>query len=756
MKINDENQMDGVNGGVLGEGDAGIISNDVVGNEAGPVVELNVSNAEFIKAVFHTVPEGASPLVCSKVGDPTAGGWMPKRADDVGQWCLPGSNNYINCASFHPDVDGTVSARKDKAAAFHSLMLDDFGTKVPLAHLGEIKPSWMLETSPGNYQVGFILATPLTDQEQVQQLQNAAIAKELCDPGAKGMARWSRLPVGINGKAKYLSTSGETFRCKLVVWNSEARYTLDELVAGFKLELHPVPSQQLGKPASSPTAIHTETESLTVAQLAKRLKLCENLLEPIDPGCKRDPWMDAMMAVFQQTQGSAAGFELFDRWSSGGSNYPGTGAINVQWRSLRLDTEKKVNLGTLIWMAKNAGADTATILDKFGDDAFEPCDTEVIYPDGKPATKAVERAPDVPAIPATPTPARGAAGTHPLSRYSLLGYTAELERQMVEQIAFLGSIGLLGQATVIYAQANTGKTLIILHLIIRAIRLGLVDPAKVFYINMDDNSTGLVEKNLLAEEYGFNMLADGHQGFHAELFPESMEQMIEDNSVGGAIVILDTLKKFTNTMDKTKSSAFAGVVRRFVMKGGTVVALAHTNKNPGADGKAIYAGTADIVQDFDCAYMLEAVSQHADPTMKVIEFTNIKRRGNVALSAAYSYPLERGLPYNELLLSVQEVDPNQLAPIKQAAELQSDATVIAAIHACIAQGITSKMRLAYAAAESAQVSRKQALRIVEKYTGEDLAQHQWRYVVRERGAKVFESLKPPPAEDPGMASTKAP
>ncbi|MBK6928405.1 MAG: hypothetical protein IPH15_13020 [Comamonadaceae bacterium] len=385
MKINNENQMDGVNGGILGEGDAGIISNDVEGKEAGPGVELNVSNAEFIKAVFHTVPEGASALVCSKVGDPSAGGWMPKRADDVGQWCLPGSNNYINCASFHPDVDGTVSARKDKAAAFHSLMLDDFGTKVPLAHLGEIKPSWMLETSPGNYQVGFILATPLTDQEQVQQLQNAAIAKELCDPGAKGMARWSRLPVGINGKAKYLSTSGETFRCKLVVWNSEARYTLDELVAGFKLELHPVPSQQLGKPASSPTAIHTETESLTVAQLAKRLKLCENLLEPIDPGCKRDPWMD------------------------------------------------KVNLGTLIWMAKNAGADTATILDKFGDDAFEPCDTEVIYPDGKPATKAVERAPDVPAIPATPTPARGAAGTYPLSRYSLLGYTAELERQMVSR-----------------------------------------------------------------------------------------------------------------------------------------------------------------------------------------------------------------------------------------------------------------------------------------------------------------------------------
>ncbi|MBK6928404.1 MAG: hypothetical protein IPH15_13015 [Comamonadaceae bacterium] len=183
-----------------------------------------------------------------------------------------------------------------------------------------------------------------------------------------------------------------------------------------------------------------------------------------------------------------------------------------------------------------------------------------------------------------------------------------------------------------------------MHLIIRAIRLELVDPAKVFYINMDDNSTGLVEKNLLAEEYGFNMLADGHQGFHAKLFPESMEQMIEDNSVGGAIVILDTLKKFTNTMDKTKSSAFAGVVRRFVMKGGTVVALAHTNKNPGADGKAIYAGTADIVQDFDCAYMLEAVSQHADPTMKVIEFTNIKRRVTWRCQQHIAIPWSEGCP----------------------------------------------------------------------------------------------------------------
>ena len=93
----------------------------------------------------------------------------------------------------------------------------------------------------------------------------------------------------------------------------------------------------------------------------------------------------------------------------------------------------------------------------------------------------------------------------------------------------------------------------------------------------------------------------------------------------------------------------------------------------------------------------------------------------MANSAAYSYTLERGVSYSELLFSVWEVNPDQLEPIKQAAELQSDALVIAAIEASIGEGITSKMKLADAASECAKVSKRAAMQVLEKYTGEDPA-----------------------------------
>ncbi len=57
---------------------------------------------------------------------------------------------------------------------------------------------------------------------------------------------------------------------------------------------------------------------------------------------------------------------------------------------------------------------------------------------------------------------------------------------------------------------------------------------------------GLVTKARIAEEYGFRMVADGHQGFEAKKFRLAMEEMILSGSAHGYIVILDTLKKFVN------------------------------------------------------------------------------------------------------------------------------------------------------------------------------------------------------------------
>lgn len=199
-----------------------------------------VTNAEFVAAVFSKLPEGAFAAVCSKAGDPCVGGWVASRADDAVGKFFAKHNNYLGCASFYPGDDGSFKARRAQFAACHLLMLDDLGTKVPLERLAGFELSWLIETSPGNHQGCIILAEPLTDGAVAVRLLNAVIDSGLCDAGATGpLSRWARLPVAINGKPKYVDEAGAPFCCRLVEWRPEKRYTPQQIVDGLQLELAP-------------------------------------------------------------------------------------------------------------------------------------------------------------------------------------------------------------------------------------------------------------------------------------------------------------------------------------------------------------------------------------------------------------------------------------------------------------------------------------------------------------------------------------
>jgi hypothetical protein len=205
---------------------------------------LQITNAEFLAAVFQTVPEGAYVAVCSKEGDPGAGGWLARRVDQVAI-DLPGTrNNYVGCSSFFPGEDGSFRARKSQFAACHFLMLDDLGSKVPLDRVAGFELSWLIETSPGNHQGGIILSEPLNDGATAVRLLTAVIDAGLCDAGANGpLSRWARLPMAINGKPRYVTGTGQSFRCRLIQWRPDKRYSVEDIVAGLQLQLAPA-----GKP----------------------------------------------------------------------------------------------------------------------------------------------------------------------------------------------------------------------------------------------------------------------------------------------------------------------------------------------------------------------------------------------------------------------------------------------------------------------------------------------------------------------------
>ncbi|QLQ25156.1 MAG: hypothetical protein HZT41_10030 [Dechloromonas sp.] len=171
----------------------------------------------------------------------------------------PGNNNYVNCSTFYPDNDGNLKARKENFAALHALMLDDVGTKVPEERLGNIEPTWRIETSPGNYQVGIALTEPLTDAVKATELQQAIIEAGLCDPGAGGLNRWARSPNGINGKSYHVDANGNPFRCHLTSYSPEKRYSPDDLIAKLKLQFAP---RKTPHPRSLPAPGHADPETV--------------------------------------------------------------------------------------------------------------------------------------------------------------------------------------------------------------------------------------------------------------------------------------------------------------------------------------------------------------------------------------------------------------------------------------------------------------------------------------------------------------
>lgn len=116
----------------------------------------------------------------------------------------PQHNTYFCVSSF----TGT-RRRKSEFVALHCLVIDDVGTKVEPAtvveQLGNILPTWELETSPGNFQWGYLFDEPLKSFARAERLINATVDAVAGgeDPGMKSVSRYVRLPEGRNWKAKH-------------------------------------------------------------------------------------------------------------------------------------------------------------------------------------------------------------------------------------------------------------------------------------------------------------------------------------------------------------------------------------------------------------------------------------------------------------------------------------------------------------------------------------------------------------------------
>lgn len=326
----------------------------------------------------------------------------------------------------------------------------------------------------------------------------------------------------------------------------------------------------------------------------------------------------------------------------------------------------------------------------------------------------------------------------PLGRFSLLGMADEIEAIAANAKPLLGEFVMQGQATMIYAEPNTGKTLITLRLCLDAIESGRIAPGKLYYVNADDSSSGLATKLRLMQDAGANMLAPGFKGLKTYQLVDLLTQEIEEGSANGVCVVIDTLKKFTDLMDKKRSSQFARICRQFVMAGGTIVALGHTAKNPNSDGSPRYQGTTDILEDFDAVYIAQPLTSKVNADQRVALFTRKKCRADSPESVAYGYAANAGVSYEEKLVSVQLVDPDELEDYGPDHNDESEPQLMACIVKLIKEGGGGgQMQLAKAAAKACGMSERAALRVLHKHTGNTPGEHLWNVEKGNRGARIY-------------------
>ena len=331
-----------------------------------------------------------------------------------------------------------------------------------------------------------------------------------------------------------------------------------------------------------------------------------------------------------------------------------------------------------------------------------------------------------------------------LHSYSITGSSEAMRQQMLDDTFVLQDVAILGQWTTLYAAPNTGKTLLTLWLLREVLRQHTLDGDYVFYVNADDNFRGIVEKTELAEQWGFHMVAPNQNGFNSAEITQLMIQLAETGEAKGVVIILDTLKKFVNQMDKKVATEFGIISRGFVAAGGTLICLAHTNKHKSADGRPIYGGTADIRDDSDAVFTIDKVEGRLFEDEIAVEFINDKARGDVADSVSFSYAKRHGQTYAQLVDTVRRIDNEKIDELKLSAavskKLDEDQDAITAICSAINSGVTSKSAIIKNVGDTG-ISHKTIRRILAEREGAVYSLgHRWQVTVGKHNKSTYRVL----------------
>tara|TARA_R110000751_G_scaffold117642_2_gene217905 strand:+ start:11623 stop:13968 length:2346 start_codon:yes stop_codon:yes gene_type:complete len=197
---------------------------------------------DFIQKVGVHNGSSGQPIMCVQtkpVGD--SAGWPPLT---MGPFVSKFQQNIENNSSYYISTMLSTGDR-NKQSQFGGLafiILDDVGTKaMPLKDV-PLPPTWIVESSKGNYQCGYLFKEPLLDIELSKAIlkklgdmsRKAEVGSKITDEGGALVNKFVRLPWGIRNKK--IDGVLDDHPCRLIEWHIDRVYSVDDVIKAFGIK----------------------------------------------------------------------------------------------------------------------------------------------------------------------------------------------------------------------------------------------------------------------------------------------------------------------------------------------------------------------------------------------------------------------------------------------------------------------------------------------------------------------------------------
>ena len=215
-----------------------------------------------------------------------------------------------------------------------------------------LDPTFVVETSSGNFQYTYVFETPITPAEQLALVRSFKADAHTHGGFKQGndLVRYGRLPSGVNPKPKKGS-----FGTRLVAGSGKT-YNVDDLVAGFRI----------GKPDTKIVVLDADDDGhprVLDVDTAVRFDLVERAVKAIINDLDRSEWIHMGHAIDGALEGDPWGESVFlefsGRWTGGASD---RAEDERAWRSLE---GGRAGYGFLMKMLRkqNSAAAEAVLMD---------------------------------------------------------------------------------------------------------------------------------------------------------------------------------------------------------------------------------------------------------------------------------------------------------------------------------------------------------------------------------------------------------